>query len=124
MANREAVIQEGLKYRQNDFPLDSLQIDVDIQNQYRTFTVDEQGVFPNPKDMFGYLRTLGIKCGTNITPVISNTGYGDYTIYLEGIKPENKSVIPRWPSFSIRIILTLYWFTDTLSWTNAKKINT
>lgn len=45
------------------------------QHKYRTFTVDE-AKFPNVQEMFTNLRTKGIKCCTNITPIISLDGYG------------------------------------------------
>ena len=52
-------------------PIDGLHIDVDIQHNYQTFTVDP-GKFPEVKDMFGGLRGQGYKCSTNITPIISD----------------------------------------------------
>jgi alpha-glucosidase len=58
------------KYRDYKIPLDGMHIDVDIQNNYQTFTINENK-FPNPKDMFQNLKQKGIKCSTNITPVIS-----------------------------------------------------
>lgn len=36
------------KYRQYNIPLDGLHVDVDIQDDYRTFTIDKNK-FPNPK---------------------------------------------------------------------------
>lgn len=49
------------------------------QDNFRTFTVDERK-FPEPQKMFAELAELGVKCATNITPVISinqlpNEGY-------------------------------------------------
>lgn len=68
------------KYREYKIPLDGMHIDVDIQHNYQTFTIDE-GKFPNPKEMFSNLKKKGIKCSTNITPVISNEdeNYSTYT---------------------------------------------
>ncbi|WP_255113548.1 TIM-barrel domain-containing protein [Synechococcus lacustris] len=71
------------KHRDYQIPLDGLHIDVDFQKNYQTFTIDTER-FPDPKGMFAYLRTLGIKCSTNITPIISNLDLS-YTTYIEGI---------------------------------------
>lgn len=87
------------KYRQYQIPLDGLAVDVDLQNNYRTFTIkpDYQTNKNNPweqtfgshKEMFGWLRENGVKCSTNITPVISNRQYdehgNEYTTYTEGV---------------------------------------
>jgi len=59
------------RYRANAIPLDGLHIDVDVQHNYETFTVNEER-FPNPADMFARLRAQGVKCATNITPIISD----------------------------------------------------
>ncbi len=77
--DREKVIQAALKHRQNQIPLDGIHIDVDIQYQYQTFTVNDeryqhQAPFADPVGMFGYLKSLGVKCSTNITPIVSNQG--------------------------------------------------
>ena len=81
----ETVIND---YRQNQIPIDGLHIDVDLQKDYRTFTIDEEK-FPNPKEMFSNLRDQGIKCCTNITPIISNKNQDStYETYASGI--ENK----------------------------------
>ncbi|MCU7921525.1 MAG: hypothetical protein KZQ88_02345 [Candidatus Thiodiazotropha sp. (ex Dulcina madagascariensis)] len=76
--NREKVIQAALKHRHHQIPLDGIHIDVDIQHRYQTFTVDDgrygdpHAPFADPAGMFGYLKSLGVKCATNITPIISN----------------------------------------------------
>ena len=57
-------------YKENDFPLDTMHIDVDIQDNYRTFTVDIDN-FPKPGEMFDNLRKQGVKCCTNITPFVN-----------------------------------------------------
>ncbi len=59
------------RYRANAIPLDGLHIDVDVQHNYQTFTVNEER-FPNPAEMFAGLRAQGVKCATNITPIISD----------------------------------------------------
>ncbi|MCF6283397.1 MAG: hypothetical protein L3J28_14550 [Candidatus Polarisedimenticolaceae bacterium] len=55
-------------YRGNNIPLDGLHVDVDIQQNYSTFTMNEDKF---PSYSFDQLASQGIKCSTNITPVIS-----------------------------------------------------
>ena len=62
--------QMALLYRKNNFPIDGLHIDVDFQDNYRTFTHSELK-FPNPQDMFATLKGWGFKCATNITALIT-----------------------------------------------------
>lgn len=89
--NRSDLEQAVRNYRQYQIPLDGLHVDVDIQKNYKTFTIDEEK-FPKPKEMFANLRRMGVKCSTNITPIISNLNpydsgnpaRPDYTTYLEG----------------------------------------
>lgn len=71
-------------YRSCGIPLDGLHIDVDLQRNYQTFTLD-QAKFPNPKEMFASLRSQGVKCSTNITPIISNRDPG-YSTYAQGLE--------------------------------------
>lgn len=76
------------KYRDYGIPLDGLAVDVDVQDNYRTFTINTNN-FPDPEGMFSYLRSQGVKCSTNITPVISkqdehNPSY--YSTYKEGLE--------------------------------------
>ena len=71
------------RYRANAIPLDGLHVDVDIQQAYQTFTINEQR-FPDPRGMFAGLRASGVKCATNITPIISNTN-PDYPSYKDGM---------------------------------------
>ena len=47
-------------YRKWQIPIDGLHIDVDFQNNYRTFTSSPLK-FPNPTEMFALLRSLGFK---------------------------------------------------------------
>lgn len=75
------------KYRRDyQIPLDGLHVHVDIQHNYQTFTIDTNK-FPDPSSMFRNLREQGVKCSTNITPVISNRD-PNYQTYQEG---KNKS---------------------------------
>ncbi|HEY8402013.1 MAG TPA: TIM-barrel domain-containing protein, partial [Cytophagaceae bacterium] len=64
-------------YRGNEIPLDGLHVDVDIQKNHCTFTIDESKF---PADTFDILAKQGIKCSTNITPVVSyvNNYYKTY----------------------------------------------
>ncbi|NER38426.1 MAG: alpha-glucosidase [Oscillatoria sp. SIO1A7] len=76
------------RYRAWGIPLDGLAVDVDLQANYRTFTIDVNK-FWDPKGMFSGLRDRGVKCCTNITPVISSQDRkGDtnyyYSTYVEG----------------------------------------
>ncbi len=74
------------KYRDHHIPLDGLAVDVDVQDNYRTFTINTTN-FPDPQGMFSYLRSQGVKCSTNITPVISKQDQGNpgyYSTYSEG----------------------------------------
>ncbi|EJU04376.1 alpha-1-4-glucan lyase [Dacryopinax primogenitus] len=80
----ETVVAE---YRAARIPLDGLHIDVDFQDRYRTFTWNEDK-FPDVPGMFAELREKGVKCCTNITPVISlkDEGEGDdYPTLQEGL---------------------------------------
>ncbi|KAG8792972.1 hypothetical protein FRC12_004341 [Ceratobasidium sp. 428] len=57
------------RYRDEKFPLDGIHIDVDIQNNYRTFTVDKVKF---PGNIFAELKDeYHVKCSTNITPFIN-----------------------------------------------------
>ena len=58
-------------YRVNNFPIDGLHIDVDFQNDYRTFTNSDQK-FPDVSTMFSNLTKWGFHCSTNITALITS----------------------------------------------------
>lgn len=73
--NRKQLEDVVSNYQAKQIPLDGLHIDVDFQHKYRTFTTDETN-FPNVKEMFEKLKEKGVKCCTNITPIISLDGYG------------------------------------------------
>ncbi|WQF89176.1 Putative glycoside hydrolase family 31, galactose mutarotase-like domain superfamily [Colletotrichum destructivum] len=86
---QEMVMDAVRQYRNCGFPLDGMHIDVDMQDDYRTFTINkEPGHFPNPEWMFGELRRLGVKCSTNITPYISSVPSATYSTLNEGLKNE------------------------------------
>ncbi len=57
-------------YRAAQIPIDGLHIDVDFQNNYRTFTNSEIK-FPKVNEMFARLHKQGFKCSTNITGIIT-----------------------------------------------------
>jgi alpha-glucosidase len=59
-------------YRAARFPIDGLHIDVDFQDNYRTFTHSEKK-FPNVRTYFDGLHAGGFKCSTNITPMLNRT---------------------------------------------------
>jgi alpha-glucosidase len=85
----EKLKEVARKYRSAKIPIDGLHIDVDIQKDYRTFTIDEsKDKFPQPKEMFKELRDSGFKCSTNITPIISDEGLDrkNYLTYRSGIE--------------------------------------
>lgn len=73
--SKEDLVETVKSYRDYDIPIDGLHVDVDIQKDYCTFTMDEEKF---PADTFKYLqfgdykgKKLGVKCATNITPIIS-----------------------------------------------------
>ena len=57
-------------YRAANIPIDGLHIDVDFQDNYRTFTSSAMK-FPNVKQYMDYLHSIGFKCSTNITPLLT-----------------------------------------------------
>ncbi|MFJ3483067.1 TIM-barrel domain-containing protein [Pseudomonas sp. NPDC090202] len=58
-------------YRNAGIPIDGLHIDIDLQDNYRTFT-SSQAKFPQIDAMFSSLKSNGFKCSTNITAMITN----------------------------------------------------
>jgi alpha-glucosidase len=68
--NRQRLEGVAQAYRNARIPCDGLHIDVDFQDNYRTFTHSEMK-FPNPAQMLAQLRAQGFKCSTNITPLIT-----------------------------------------------------
>ncbi len=68
---RDLLLERAREYRDRQIPIDGLHIDIDIQDNYRTFT-NRQKNFPDPKGMLDELHQMGYKCSTNITPYISN----------------------------------------------------
>ncbi|KAG9091528.1 hypothetical protein FRC06_000527, partial [Ceratobasidium sp. 370] len=72
-------------YRKAGLPLDGMHIDVDIQREYKTFTVDKTK-FPDPAGFFADLRRDGVKCSTNITPFINGQPDDDYPTLNEALR--------------------------------------
>ena len=69
--SQEKVLAAAQSYRQANIPLDGMHIDVDFQNNYRTFTASPEK-FPNGgAPTFQALAKWGIKASTNITGIIS-----------------------------------------------------
>jgi alpha-glucosidase len=60
-------------YRSAQIPIDGLHIDVDFQDNYRTFTSSNHK-FPNAPQLFQQLHADGFRCSTNITPLINSDG--------------------------------------------------
>lgn len=71
-------------YRNTGIPLDGMHIDVDFQQHYRTFTINDQ-VFTDPAKFLGDLRNQGVKCSTNITPFINGDEDSSYATLNEGL---------------------------------------
>lgn len=79
------VLEKARLYRERKFPIDGIHIDVDLQDEYRTFTTSPQ-YFPNAAQMFSTLKDIHIKCSTNITPVIKNKDSASgYKTFTEGV---------------------------------------
>lgn len=83
------------QYRASGVPLDGLHVDVDVQNDYQTFTIGDRFMrekvqggfrFKDPRDMFQWLRLQGVKCSTNITPYINSSPDPNYKTYNEGLE--------------------------------------
>ena len=70
-------------YRAARIPIDGLHIDVDFQDNYRTFTSSNLK-FPNPGQLFTDLHAAGFKMSTNITPLCTRYPMdetGNYVAY-------------------------------------------
>ncbi|KAF8761301.1 glycosyl hydrolase 31 family [Rhizoctonia solani] len=81
----QKILEVVKAYRDSGFPLDGLHLDVDIQRNYKTFTVDPH-VFPAPAKLFEDLRNQGVKCSTNITPFINGDDDHEYSTLQEALK--------------------------------------
>jgi alpha-glucosidase len=68
--DRYTLVRAASSYRSARVPCDGLHIDVDFQDNYRTFTHSEIK-FPNAAQLFAALHSAGFKMSTNITPIIT-----------------------------------------------------
>jgi alpha-glucosidase len=69
--NDNKVLSVAQAYRTAHIPLDGVHIDVDFQNNYRTFTASPEKFPDGGKPMFDKLHKLGVKASTNITGIVS-----------------------------------------------------
>lgn len=72
-------------FRDAQIPCDGLHIDVDFQDNYRTFT-SSNIKFPNAPQFMAGLHANGFKCSTNITPLLTDNAldeYGNITPYAQ-----------------------------------------
>jgi alpha-glucosidase len=72
-------------YRAARIPIDGLHIDVDFQDNYRTFTHSEMK-FPKVAEFMNYLHSIGFKCSTNITPLMTKNQLdenGEIVVYQQ-----------------------------------------
>jgi alpha-glucosidase len=69
--NENAVLSVVQSYRAAKIPLDGIHIDIDFQNNYRTFTASPAKFPDGGQPMFQKLHSLGVKASTNITGIIS-----------------------------------------------------
>lgn len=75
--NQDKVLDAIHGYRNANIPLDGMHIDVDFQNNYRTFTASPMK-FPNGgAPTFANAAALGIKCSTNITGIVTIQPYDE-----------------------------------------------
>jgi alpha-glucosidase len=75
-------------YRAARIPCDGLHIDVDFQDNYRTFTHSEIK-FPNCAQYFASLHGQGFKMSTNITPIITDIPLGETGAVTPYVKRDN-----------------------------------
>jgi alpha-glucosidase len=89
--DRYKLVQAASSYRAAGIPCDGLHIDVDFQDNYRTFTHSEIK-FPSAAQLFSALHTVGFKMSTNITPIITTKGVdenGAMTVYQQQTNLQN-----------------------------------
>jgi alpha-glucosidase len=69
--NQAKVVGAIQSYRNAAIPIDGMHIDVDFQNNYRTFTASPEK-FPNGgQPTFAQLAAMGVKASTNITGIVT-----------------------------------------------------
>jgi alpha-glucosidase len=78
-------------YRNAAIPLDGMHIDVDFQNNYRTFTASPKKFPGGGATTFAAAAALGVKCSTNITGIVTTQPYDEdgnqtpYTVLQSGL---------------------------------------
>lgn len=93
--DRYKLAQAANSYRAARIPCDGLHIDVDFQDNYRTFTHSELK-FPNVKGLFDDLHSIGFKMSTNITPIITTNQLdedGTKTPYAQRVNLEQGNAL-------------------------------
>jgi alpha-glucosidase len=84
------VISAIQQYRAAEIPLDGMHIDVDFQNNYRTFTASNLKFPGGGHACFAAAAQLGVKCSTNITGIVTtqpldeNGNATPYSVLEEG----------------------------------------
>ncbi|HEX9983961.1 MAG TPA: TIM-barrel domain-containing protein [Thermoanaerobaculia bacterium] len=82
------VLEAAQQYRIAGIPCDGLHIDVDFQDNYRTFT-SSNVKFPDAQAVLTQLHEMGFKCSTNITPLITTQDddgqAGNYPALVSGM---------------------------------------
>jgi len=86
----ERLMEVADSYRKYNIPIDGLHIDVDFQDNYRTFTASKkrfpQATQPDPSNpdgttvLFSKLHQMGFKCSTNITGIMTMVPQDDYKV--------------------------------------------
>jgi alpha-glucosidase len=69
--DQATVVRAAQSYRDAKIPLDGIHIDVDFQNNYRTFTASPEKFPGGGTPTFNALHGLGVKASTNITGIVS-----------------------------------------------------
>jgi alpha-glucosidase len=93
--DRFKLAQAAASYRAAQIPCDGLHIDVDFQDNYRTFTHREIK-FTNAASVFVNLHASGFKMSTNITPIITTNDLdetGQKTAYTQGVNLANANAL-------------------------------
>ena len=79
------------QYRAHNIPLDGMHINVDFQNNYRTFTASNMKFPKGGADCFSQAAALGVKCSTNITGIVTvqpldeNGNASPYSVLQSGL---------------------------------------
>jgi alpha-glucosidase len=81
--NQQSMVEIGKKFRELDFPVDALHLDIHYMDKYRIFTWDRKN-FPDPESMNRELESLGIKTVAIVDPGVSINQ--EYEIYNDAIR--------------------------------------